>query len=230
MYCVNCGVKLADTEEKCPLCQTVVYHPQLQQEKVEPLYPKGKMPPTNNVRRALSGFIIFLFALPLVISFFSDLHFDRTLDWFGFVAGGLLVSYITFFLPLWFQKPNPVIFVPCDFAAVILYLWYIDFAVEGGWFFTFALPVTAGLGLIVSAIVTLVHYVGRGKLYIFGGAFVALGFWLLALEAELVCTFPIEFIGWSVYPLLVFAFLGGMLIYLAIHPAAREVMERKLFF
>ena len=230
MYCIKCGVKLADTEEKCPLCQTAVYHPQLQQPESTPLYPKGKMPPANNGRKALCGLIIFLFMLPLVVSFFSNLHLNGKLSWFGYVAGGLVVSYVTFFLPLWWRKPNPVIFVPCDFAAVILYLWYIDFAVQGGWFFTFALPVTAGLGLIVCAVVTLVHYLHRGKLYIFGGAFIAMGLWLLALEAELVCTFPISFIGWSVYPLLVLSFLGIMLIYLAIHPAAREVIQRKLFF
>ena len=26
-YCVNCGVKLAASEEKCPLCNTIVINP-----------------------------------------------------------------------------------------------------------------------------------------------------------------------------------------------------------
>ena len=39
MYCIKCGVKLADSEKKCPLCNTVVYHPDLQQNEVKPLYP-----------------------------------------------------------------------------------------------------------------------------------------------------------------------------------------------
>ena len=37
MYCVRCGVKLADTEEKCPLCGTTVYHPDIRREEVFPL-------------------------------------------------------------------------------------------------------------------------------------------------------------------------------------------------
>ena len=27
MYCIKCGVELSDSEEKCPLCGTVVFHP-----------------------------------------------------------------------------------------------------------------------------------------------------------------------------------------------------------
>ena len=28
-YCVNCGVKLATSEKKCPLCFTPIYHPNI---------------------------------------------------------------------------------------------------------------------------------------------------------------------------------------------------------
>ena len=38
------------------------------------------------------------------------------------------------------KRPNPVIFVPCGFAAVLAYLLYIDLAVHGGWFLKFAFP------------------------------------------------------------------------------------------
>ena len=31
MYCIKCGVELADTEKQCPLCGTLVYHPELEQ-------------------------------------------------------------------------------------------------------------------------------------------------------------------------------------------------------
>ena len=37
MYCVKCGVRLADTEKVCPLCATRVYHPDLEQPKTPPL-------------------------------------------------------------------------------------------------------------------------------------------------------------------------------------------------
>ncbi len=230
MYCIKCGVQLGDTERKCPLCDTVVFHPEMTQPTAQPLYPGNKMPKAGSGRRGLSGVIIFLFLIPLFISLYADLQWDGRLEWFGYVAGGLAVSYIVLALPMWFQKPNPVIFAPCDFAAVALYLMYIDLATKGGWFVGFALPVTAVLALIVCAVVTLVRYIRRGRLYIFGGALMGLGAWLLLIEALLANTFAIAFIGWSVYPLAALCVLGGILIYLAINSYAREIIERKLFF
>ena len=230
MYCIHCGVKLADTEKKCPLCGTVVYHPELQQKDARPLFPREKMPKSKSGSKALNGAVIILFLIPLIVSLLSDLHIDGEADWFGFVAGALVVAYVAFALPMWFRKPNPVIFVPCSFAAAALYLLYINFATGGNWFFSFALPVIGGVCLIVCAVITLLYYLRRGRLYIIGGAFIALGAFMLLIEFLLSVTFSLRFIGWSIYPMAVLVLFGGLLIYLAINRSAREMMERKLFF
>ena len=230
MYCIHCGVKLADTEKKCPLCDTVVYHPSLQQKDVRPLYPKNRTPKVQANSKAVNGIFIFLFFVPMLICFLADLQRNGELNWFGFAAGGLLVCYIALALPLWFRRPNPVIFLPCNFTTVILYLLYIDLATGGNWFLSFAFPIVGALCLIVCTIVTLTYYLRRGRLYIFGSGFIALGALMLLIEFLLDITFGVTFIGWSIYPLVVLALLGGALIYLAINRSAREMMERKLFF
>lgn len=230
MYCVQCGVKLADTEQKCPLCQTVVYHPDILRAAAQPLYPVAKMPQKGSGAKALSGAVLFLFMLPLLIGLFSDLNANGQLDWFGYMAGGVVLGYVILALPLWFRRPNPVIFVPCDFAAVLMYVLYIALATDGAWFLPFALPVISGLAVIVTALVILTRYVKRGRLYMFGGAGIALGGWLLLMEYLMTATFDLRFIGWSLYPLAVLFIGGCLLIYLAIHPVAREVVARKLFF
>ena len=230
MYCVKCGVKLADTEQRCPLCKTVVYHPEITRPETRPLYPDNRMPAASAGRKTFGGIVIILFLIPLIISFVVDVQLDRQLEWFSYVAGALSVGYVIFALPCWFAKPNPVIFIPCDFAAVALYLQHINCATKGNWFFGFALPVTVGVGLIVCTVVTLLRYVRRGRLYIFGGATIALGALCLLIEVLLEHTFRIGFMGWSYYPLTVFTLLGGLQIYLAINRFAREVAVRKLFF
>ena len=126
MYCIKCGVELADSEKKCPLCNTLVCHPDFKQPQKTGLYPDNKMPMAHSGAKALGGVIIILFLVPLILSFFSDLQKNGRLDWFGYVAGALVVGYVMFALPLWFKKPNPVIFVPCTFAATALYLLYIN--------------------------------------------------------------------------------------------------------
>lgn len=230
MYCIKCGVKLADAETKCPLCNTAVCHPDYGNRPGKALYPSEKMPKKASKSKALNGAVIILFLIPLFVCFAADLLLDGSVAWFGYVAGALALSYIVFALPMWFQKPNPVIFVPCDFAAAALYLLYINLAADGAWFFSFALPVTGGLCLITCTVVTLLHYLRKGKLYILGGALMALGAFMLLIELLMGVTFHLRFIGWSVYPLCVLLLVGGLLIYLAINSAARETIERKLFF
>lgn len=230
MYCVYCGVKLAESEKKCPLCNTVVYHPDLPQTSQQKLFPSDKMPQLMPSSKVLSGAGIILFLIPLLVSLIADLQMDGQLNWFGYVAGAELVTYVSVALPLWFNKPNPVIFVPCSFAAATLYLLYICLVTHGNWFLPFAFPVMGGLCLIVTAVVTLTRYVKRGRLYIFGGASMLLGALAMLMEYLMCLTFSLSFIGWSAYPLAVLMLLGGLMIYVAINPTAREIAERKLFF
>lgn len=230
MYCAKCGVQLAETEKSCPLCGTVAYHPELARDVAEPAYPRGKYP--ARPPRSFVGQVVLseLFLLPFIVVLLVDLQFSGHITWSGFVMGGLLVSYVMLVLPMWFRRPNPVIFVPCGFGTLALYLLYIDLTLQGGWFWPFALPLTGGVCAIVTTVVTLVRYVKRGYLFIFGGAAIALGGMMLLAEFLLKLTFGIHrFIGWSLYPLAALVLLGGFLIYLGINPNAREVMERKLF-
>lgn len=230
MYCINCGVKLAASEKSCPLCNTAVYYPEIKQSDVEPLYPKNIVPKVTSKSKVLNGAIIIMFLIPLIVCFLADIQINGKLEWFGFVAGALAVGYIVFALPLWFEKRNPVIFVPCGFLAAGLYLMYINFVTNGDWFLTFAFPETGGICIIISSTVTLFYYLKKGKLYITGGAFVLFGGFMLLTEFLMDMTFHIRFMGWSIYPLAVLVLIGGLLIYLGINRSAREIMERKLFF
>ena len=228
MYCINCGVKLEGGADKCPLCNTVVPIPAPHEE--EKMYPSNKFPKLLPKSKALSGSLVIILFIPLILTFFSDIHDNRKLDWFGFVAGALLLCYILIALPIWFRKPNPVIFIPCDFLAIILYVLYIDLELQGGWFLPFALPAIGGFGLLICALITLLRYVKKGRLFIIGSFFILLGGFIMLLEALMVKPFQIPFSGWSCYPLVTLVLLGGMLLYLAINKSAREIAKRKLFF
>lgn len=230
MYCIKCGVSLADTEKTCPLCGTVVYHPEMERPSTDPLYPQQKLPPERPLSRGLHILVTVGFLLPLLLVLLADLQTNGTVTWSGPVMGALLVGYVWIILPLWFRKPNPVIFVPCGFAAVIAYLLYLCWFTGGSWFLTFALPVSLGLGLVVTAMTTLLRYLKKGTLYVVGGGMIALGALTLMSELLMDYTFSLpRFIGWSLYPLATLVVLGGVLIFLAICRSARLVMERKFF-
>ena len=230
MYCINCGVKLADSEKQCPLCATPVFHPHLKQPEGERLYPLGEEP-VQKVNPWGALFIVsLLFLLPGLITLLVDWQINQAVTWSGYVIGALMVGYACFVLPFWFRHPNPVIFVPIDFAVIILYLLYINLSLKGDWFLSFAFPVTGGVGLILTAVITLTRYLRRGKLYIFGGASILLGGFMMLTEFLLDLTFNrSRLMVWSVYPLTVLVLLGLALIFVAICKPLRESLERKFF-
>lgn len=230
MYCVNCGVKLADTEKRCPLCGVAAWHPEELPGKGEPLFPADQYPATPVSPKGAQIIVTTLFLLPAAITLLCDLQFNDRVTWSGYVLGALGVAYVMLVLPFWFKRYNPVIFTPCSFLAVGLYLMYINYAVGGDWFLSLAFPVTAIVGVIVTVLVTLLRYIRRGRLYVYGGALVALGAVMPLMEFFAKITFRItKFVGWSFYPMVVLVLFGGMLLFLAINAKARETMERKFF-
>lgn len=229
MYCIQCGVKLSDTEKACPLCGTVCFHPDIFRPKAEPLYPHDRKPQPQVSAYGVMSAMTVLFLIPLLITLLCDLRLSGTITWSGYAAGAIILVYEIFLLPGWFRKPNPVIFVPCGFAALGLYLLCINWHVDGNWFLPFAFPLLGGLCVIFTVLVTLLRYLKRGKFYIFGGCTLALGLFMPVIEFLAILTFDQPPVAWSVYPFVTLVLLGGYLIFLGICRPARESMERKFF-
>ena len=230
MYCMKCGVELADGQTVCPLCETKVYHPDLPVTD-KPTYPRGEFPSEEINRKGILFVITILALIPLILPMIFEYSFWERIHWSGYVAGAVLLSYVCIVLPLWFKRPNPVIFVPCGFAAVAVYLIYVNFASGGAWFMSFAFPVTGSLGLITTALIALTRYIRHGRLYIYGGWLMIMGVWTVLVEFFLRLTFEVEHghIVWSQYPLIVLSLLGMMLIVIAIVKPLKESL-RKIFF
>ena len=123
-----------------------------------------------------------------------------------------------------------VIFVPIDFAAIGVFLLYVNYATGGHWFLTFALPVTGAAGLLVCAMVTLLRYLPGAALYICGGALILSGGMAVLVEFLLNLTFGLhETFLWSFYPLAAGVVLGAMLLVIAMCKPLRRSLHRKFF-
>ena len=231
MYCIKCGVELADSEKVCPLCGTRVFHPDLPLPDGEAPYPADARRRTEEFNRAGLLFILTMLAIiPAVICLLCDWRVNGHIVWSGYAAGGIVLTYILAVLPLWFRRPNPVIFVPVDFAAILLYLLYIDLATGGRWFLSFAFPAVGALGLLVSAMVALLRYVPAGALYVCAGALLLSGGFAVLVEWLLNVTFQLhDTFLWSFYPLAVCTVLGAMLLVIAICKPLRRSLHRKFF-
>ena len=230
MYCIKCGVELSDGQEICPICQTKVYHPDVPVADVPPTYPKKEFQSEEFNRTGVMLLITVFFGLAFLLPIIFELSWHLTVTWSGYVSGGVLLAYIACVLPSWFKHPSPAIFVPSVFAAICGYLLYIDFCLNGDWFLTFAFPVTAALGVILTVTSTLVYYLHRGRLYIIGGCLLAIGAWTVLIELLIWVTFDIVSpVTWSACSFATFFILGMSLIVIAIVKPIKESL-RRIFF
>ena len=216
MYCVKCGVELSNSEKKCPLCNTPVYYPDLPTS--EENYPKAEKVSEEIAGRAVIFIITFILTIALIVTFASDLRTNGRVVWSGYAMGGILLGYLFFIMPLWFKKPSPAIFIPCDLFGVLLYLWYIDFWTGGGWFFPFAFPIAGCVGIIVITVAVLTYYLKRGYFYIFGGCLIAFSGFFILLEWLIYVNFSStgKLFIWSIYPAIALFLLGIMLIIIGV--------------
>lgn len=232
MYCVKCGVELRAGTEKCPLCGTPVWTGGGEPAEPAPYPPYTE--PLENVRpNGLPLLLSILAAIPLILCLVIDLRLNRSIVWSGFVAGGLLVGYCVFCLPLWFRRRNPVIFVPVDLAAALALCLYICLKTGGHWFLSLAFPVGGGLLLILETVIVLLRYaVGthrHRRLFILGGASVALGGLCLLTEFMIRVSFGTAMRWWSLFPLSAMSLLGLFLILAGICRPLRRSLH-KMFF
>ena len=101
MYCINCGVELADSETVCPLCGTRVFHPDMPRQQGEPPFPPDPMGHPEEVNRSGVLFILTMLAvLPIVICILCDWSVNGAILWSGYAAGGVALLYILAVLPL----------------------------------------------------------------------------------------------------------------------------------
>ncbi len=229
MYCVKCGVELSEGQESCPLCKTAVCHPDFP-VKPAPTYPQKEFQSEAFNPRGLLFVITICMALIMAIPMVFEIMWHRSVDWSGYVAGGVILFYVVMILPFWFRNATPAIFLPVDFAAALLFLLYIDLHTDGGWFLFLAFPAVGALCIIFTAVVTVARYVRRGYLYIYGGGLIALGAWTMLLELLIRRGFALSYpILWSPLSCIFLGVMGLMLIVIAIVKPLRDSL-RKIFY
>lgn len=230
MYCIRCGVELSEGQSICPICETKVYHPDFDIPGDKSTYPKKEFKSEEFNRKGLMLVITMIMLIPLLLPVILELSWHHTINWSGYVFGGVVLFYISFMLPSWFKHPSPAIFVPSALVAATVYLWYICFETGGNWFFSFGMPISLSFTLIVTAATTLIYYLKRGKLYVYGGFFIALGVWTCLIELLIRVVFDVNtVIYWSSCTFALMFIVGMLLIVIEIIKPVKETL-RKIFY
>lgn len=89
-YCVNCGVKLKNSENKCPLCNTKVINPNKIKTDYEPVY-SNKVENFKTLNyKYLSKIIILLLMITSFLILLLDLVSSKTITWSLYVVASIL--------------------------------------------------------------------------------------------------------------------------------------------
>ncbi len=232
MYCAKCGVELQQGAATCPLCGLPVYHPDVDESPEPPPYPRYTGEETVS-HGGLLFIVTFAFAIPLIVCLLTDLLMDGAVSWSGYVAGGLLTAYAALCLPLWFRRPNPVIFFPIAMAAALALTLYICLHTGGRWFLPFAFPVGGAALALGETVIVLLRYAVGGErhriLYVFGGASIATGGLCLLIEFLIRVAFGTPMRWWALYPLTALLLVGVMLIVIGACKPLRQSFHKKFF-
>ncbi len=230
MYCIKCGVELSDGQIKCPICDTVVYHPDITFPEAPGAYPAFKKEGEKIKPAGILFIISLVFILVYMLLLFIDIQANHGITWSGYASNAIFLLYIWVVLPFWTKQPNPVIFIPVNLAAAGIYLAYINYMVGGHWFFKFALPITIILTFILTTIAALFRYLRKGYLFIASGIWFSVGGFTMMLEALINYNFSVSktFI-WAPYPFMTCCLIGVALIVIAIYRPLREFLHKRLF-
>lgn len=230
-YCVHCGVKLAPSETRCPLCQTPVVDP------VTPYDPSVPKEFPTRVREqhleinpgATLVLAAILLAVPSLICLFVDLLVSGGLTWSPYPIGAFLMIFCAVLPPVLCRR-NPFLWsVVVDDAALCLYLWMVEALNGGAWFHMIVFPVLLLLGVMLLAMAASIH---QGILQ--GLGIPAVGLLLIcvvALTVDLLITVTLTDqvrITWSAFVMIPCGIIAAMLIVIHRNNALRSELKRKL--
>ncbi|MCJ7736895.1 MAG: hypothetical protein MUQ10_06210, partial [Anaerolineae bacterium] len=136
-YCVNCGVKLSDYHEKCPLCNTKVLNPEARIEPEMRDYPTYRQQPLtahgNGIGHLMTGIILSaLFCMYGVSMLLVGLAVRKEIHWFLIPIESLALLWFTVAYPFYRKRNTFFGLFTYDSIAVALYLLSLDFVISGG--------------------------------------------------------------------------------------------------
>jgi len=227
MYCVKCGVSLQEGIDRCPLCGTPVWNPD--STPFVSKYNTAAVPEKTADRKPAAIFftLLTLLAAAAVTGICFGLY--RSLNWGDIVLMSLLLFFIIAILPVWFDNPNPVVFIPIDIAAVEGFLLYICLRTGGHWFLSFAFPCAGILGIIATATAALLKYLKRGRYCVLGGMQILLGLFCILLEFFQHITFDTAMFTWSLFASIALFTSGIFLLCVGIIRPLREFVNRVFY-
>lgn len=232
-YCVNCGVELEASLERCPLCNTPVINPnEVTHTHSVPPFPKEKgqveVVKSKDLAILLS---VSLTAASVVCGLLNLLVFQRT-AWSLYVIGACVVIWVLAIPAVIYTRLPIYLCLFLDGLAIGLYQYLISFNTQSHhWFYALALPITGLVTLIALLFAFFVKKVSGAFLMI--GVYVFSSIALLCVGIELLVERFLEVyyhLTWSAVVLSICAVIVIAFVTILSRTRLRNAVRRRLHF
>lgn len=233
-YCVHCGVKLGESERKCPLCGVPAYDPLAPRDPAAPRpypvrTPEQELKRNKDYLQLLAGILLLG---PAILCLVIDFLITGTVTWSAYAACALALLYIAVTVPLQITRKRVYWSLAVSFLCLNAYLFLAErFSQSGSWFVPIALPAIS-LGTAMLAAIILFYRIGKlNKLTLLASALGAVGLlclaveWLIALKEGGGLRF-----SWSPFVLAPCLFVALCLLFINANRSVREEVRRRVHF
>ena len=227
-YCVNCGVKLKQSEKVCPLCNTKVIKPNNLKDKFTPAYSQVVEKHKGINKKYLCKLITVVLICAAIITVLCDLIFTGNITWSIYVIASILFLDSKLSFILFKNKFIPLII---DLFATEILIYVIAYLNNGlHWFYYLVCPFI----FIIWFYIVLCAFVLSKKEYNllrrFSVAFSFISVILLTIEM-CVDMFKYEkiLINWSIYAVLPITIIGLILFIISYNRKLIDEIKQRIF-
>lgn len=232
-YCVNCGVELAPSEKKCPLCSVRVVRVEgMAEEKHTPsLYPTD-IPHMHMGFKELLPALAVLLLIPIVICIICDMLITKTLTWSTYVISAMMLAYVYIFVPFILKKRKRIWYISLCTIATLLFLLFISEQQHTitPWFLPLGLPICLSAGIMLLLVVLVFEKFKNKKLIKAATAFFAAGIFTVLINIFVNLFFKMNtVVTWSLYSLAPCVIIGVVLLMLERNTRLKAEAKRRFF-
>lgn len=227
-YCVNCGVKLKESEKVCPLCNTKVINPNNLKPEFIPAYSQN----IEKAKKVNKKYLCFLITIILmgvtIITVLCNLIFTGNITWSIYVVASILFLNSKLSFVLFKNKFFPLFIDLLTTETLIYVIAYLNNGLH--WFYYLVCPFI----FIIWIYIILCTFVLSKKKYNllrrFSVAFSFISVILLIIESCIdMYKYEKITINWSIYAILPIIIIGTILFLISYNRKLIEEIKQRIF-
>ena len=227
-YCVNCGVKLKQSEKVCPLCNTKVINPNNLKDKFTPAYSQVVEKHKGINKKYLCELITVVLICAAIITVLCDLIFTGNITWSIYVIVSILFLDSKLSFILYKNKFIPLII---DLFATETLIYVIAYLNNGlHWFYYLVCPF---IFIIWIYIVLCAFVLSKKKYNLLRRVSVAFSFISVILLTIEMCVDMFKYgkiiINWSIYAVLPITIIGLILFAISYNKKLIDEIKQRIF-